>query len=71
MVRQIYQKAESIKPNLNEAWGKLEDLEQAYHDMIMRVTRIQSNKVCLGKLTGEMTTYLTPRFGLLENKHRC
>ncbi len=53
MVKQIYQKADVIKENMNEAWDKLENLENAYHDMLMRVHRLQSNKVCLGLLTGE------------------
>ena len=53
MVKQIYQKAEVIKDNMNEAWEKLDNLESAYHDMLMKVHRLQSNRVCLGLLTGE------------------
>jgi hypothetical protein len=52
MVKQIYQKAEVIKDNMAEAWGKIDGLETAYHDMLMRVHRLQSNRVCLGLLTG-------------------
>ena len=32
--------------------SKLEGLESAYHDMMLRVQRLQSNRVCLGLLTG-------------------
>ena len=53
MVKQIYQKADAIKENMDNVWEKLEALENAYHDMLMRCTRIQSNRVCLGALTGE------------------
>ncbi len=38
---------------MNEAWDKLDNLETAYHDMLMKVHRLQSNRVCIGLLTGE------------------
>ena len=38
---------------MNKAWDKLDNLEAAYDDMLMKVHRLQSNRVCLGKLTGE------------------
>ncbi len=53
MVKQIHQKAAAIQDNMDEAWDKLESLEEAYHDMLTKVHRLQSNKVCLGQLTGE------------------
>ena len=46
MVKQIYQKADTIKENMDNVWEKLEALENAYHDMLMRCTRIQSNRCC-------------------------
>ena len=44
MVRQITQKTEVIKENMNEVWRKLDGIENAYHDMILRVHRLQSNR---------------------------
>ncbi len=52
MVKQIYQKAEVIKENMGQVWDKIDNLENAYHDMLMKVHRLQSNRVCLGLLTG-------------------
>ena len=52
MVRQICQKSEVIAENLSDVKSKLDGLENAYHDMMMRVQRLQSNRVCLGLLTG-------------------
>ena len=52
MVKQIYQKAEVIKDNMGQVWNKIDNLESAYHDMLTRVHKLQSNRVCLGLLTG-------------------
>ena len=41
-----------ISENLCDVKSKLEGLESAYHDMMLRVQRLQSNRVCLGLLTG-------------------
>ena len=41
-----------IAENLCDVKSKLEGLESAYHDMMLRVQRLQSNRVCLGLLTG-------------------
>ena len=41
-----------IAENLCDVKSKLDGLESAYHDMMMRVHRLQSNRVCLGLLTG-------------------
>ena len=41
-----------IAENLCDVKSKLEGLESAYHDMMMRVQRLQSNRVCLALLTG-------------------
>ncbi|XP_040582249.1 uncharacterized protein [Lepeophtheirus salmonis] len=52
MVRQIYYKADSITNNMRSVWNKLEDLESTYQSMLLKVHRLQSNRVCLGSLTG-------------------
>lgn len=46
MVRQINRKAEIIEATMREVWDKLDELESAYHDMLMKAMRLQSNKVC-------------------------
>ena len=53
LVRQIFQKADVIKQHMGEAWNKLEDMESAYQGMLMKVARLQSNRVSLGSLTGK------------------
>ena len=53
MVRQIFQKADVIKQNMGEAWEKLDDLESSYQQMLLRIHRLQSNRVCIGLLTGQ------------------
>ena len=53
LVRQIFQKADVIKQHMGEAWDKLEDMENAYQHMLLKVARLQSNRVCLGSLTGQ------------------
>ena len=53
MVRQIFQKAEMIEQNMTETWSKLDDLESSYQQMILKIHRLQSNRVCLGLLTGK------------------
>ena len=53
LVRQIFQKADVIKQHMGEAWEKLEDMESAYQHMLLKVARLQSNRVCLGSLTGQ------------------
>jgi hypothetical protein len=53
LVRQIFQKADVIKQHMGEAWDKLDDMESAYQHMLLKVARLQSNRVCLGSLTGK------------------
>lgn len=53
LVRQIFQKADVIKQHMGEAWDKLDDMESAYQGMLLKVARLQSNRVCLGSLTGK------------------
>ena len=53
IVRQINQKAEVIKENMDEAWSKLHALEQTYNHMLMKTYRLQSNHICLQMLAGQ------------------
>ena len=53
IVRQINQKAEAIKENMEEAWSKLNALEQTYNQMLTKTYRLQSNHICLEMLAGE------------------
>ena len=53
IVRQINQKAEVIKENMEEAWSKLNALEQTYNHMLTKTYRLQSNHICLEMLAGE------------------
>ncbi len=52
-MRQINQKAETIKDTMQEAWAKLEELEQTYTGMLSKTYRLQSNRICLEVLSGE------------------
>ena len=52
-MRQINQKAEVIKENMDEAWSKLHALEQTYNHMLMKTYRLQSNHICLQMLAGQ------------------
>ena len=38
---------------MNEAWSKLNELEQTYNSMITKTYRLQSNHICLQMLSGE------------------
>jgi hypothetical protein len=53
LVKQIHQKTEVIRECMTEAWEKIDTLEDTFHDMLQKVHRLQSNRVCLGMLTGE------------------
>ena len=53
IVRQINQKAETIKENMKEAWEKLNELEQTYSQMLTKTYRLQSGQICLHMLAGE------------------
>ena len=53
LVRQINQKADTIKENMKEAWDKLNELEQTYSQMLTKTYRLQSGQICLQMLAGE------------------
>ena len=53
-MRQINQKADVIKQNMKEAWDKLDKLEATYSNMLQKTYRLQSNRVCIEVLSGEL-----------------
>ncbi|XP_023341552.1 uncharacterized protein LOC111711421 [Eurytemora carolleeae] len=53
MVQQILQNSQDIKANMSQVWKNLEYLESTYEQFFLKTHRIQSNRVCLGDLTGK------------------
>ena len=42
-----------MKQNLEEAWAKLEEMENIFQTMMVKTVRLQSQRVCLEMLSGE------------------
>ena len=42
-----------MKQNLEDAWAKLEEMENIFQTMMVKTYRLQSQRVCLEMLSGE------------------
>ena len=52
LVRQINVKTDAIKQNMDNCWAKLAEMEGIFSSMMTKTYRLQSQRICLEKLSG-------------------
>ena len=46
-----------VQANMDKVWANLEYIESTYQQFFLKANRIQSNRVCLGDLTGSFLKF--------------